>query len=527
MSTAPSSSGLSHRQLLERSEALTKENAALCQTLKAYREKSVNISHLVDKYKQLQVLCKDLQGQNEKLSGEVDKARKTLSTTNKTSCQPGYVQKLESNVEKLTAERDAVQQKLSTCKTERDQMEAKLEEETARSCQLANERDELAAAAMDTRILIKDCALEISQLRSEVRALKASAADRFIDRSTAIEIASIKAQLAVLEQRVSERSSAQADADIASLSAQQHKTAVELHRIRAVFSAAASPADNRQLTGACSPSPLVHLDAPVQTRVEFTQCRSHPSPAAANAPSAVSGPTALQRMRSSSPDVVLASATGHSIPQQQPGACAASVAGNHDMQPLTNTPSAAEAAAPRTCMHFSRSGSPMREDSSPPSLMRSPTRCSTVGDTTTHSDGIPGPEHPAAATTVAPVPGPRTRLSPDASTRKQEGPRKRPRPAAARNSADDKVAPSTTAGPAAPAEVPASRRVPAESPARPLNPLKRRPPQSQAARAGKTGAAAPATKVRSCQGSESCAARLLASTACARCEAIAIVRACT
>lgn len=504
MSTAPSSSGLSHRQLLERSEALAKENAALCKTLKAYKEKSVNISHLVDKYKQLQVLCKDLQGQNEKLSGEVDKARKALST-NKSSCKPGHVQKLESNVQKLTAERDAVQHNLSTCKAERDQMEAKLEEETARSRQLASERDELAAVAMDTRILIKDCALEISQLRSEVRALKASAADRFVDKSAAIDIASIKAQLAVLEQRVSERSSAQAvaDADVAILTAQQHKTAVELHRIRAVFSAAASPADKGQFPGACSPIPKVHLDAPVQTQVDVAKCHNHLSPAAANAPSAVSGPTALPRMRSSSPDAVLASATAHSVPEQQPLTCTASVAGNHDTQPLTNTASAAEAPVPSTCMQFSRSASPRREDSSPPSLMRSPTRCSTAGDTRTHSDDIPGPVHTAATTIAALPPGQRTRFSPDAAMGKQEGPRKRPRPAAARCSAKDKCEAKHAAETEAPAEVPASWPDPAEFPAKPLNPLKRRPPQSQAARAGKMGAAAPATKVSACPGGAS------------------------
>lgn len=510
MSTGPSSVDLSHQQLLERGETLAKENAMLSKTLKAYKEKTVNISRLVDKYKQLQALYKDLQGQKETASAELEQARKALAAA-KSSRQPPEVQTLEAHVQKLTAQRDAVQQGLSTCRVERDQMAAKLEQETERSRQLAKERDDLAAVAMDTRILIKDCALEISHLRSEVRDLKRDAAERSCGDIVLSEIASIKAQLVALEQRVSEGSCAQAvaDAAVANVNAQQRKNAVELQRIRAVFSAVATPAENSQFAGACMPSPPAHLDTPADALLAGTQCFSPLSPRDANAPSSMSGPTALQRMRSCSPDVVLASATVHSNPQPQSGACTASAPGKQGTQPCTNATGAGEGALPSICrVQHSCSASPRREGSSPPFLMRSSTRCSTVGDTPSHSDCVPVPMQPSPTTLAAAVPGTGGSRSPDATALELTGPRKRPRPDTICRPTTDKcirgAAADTVASPAQPAVRPGQPG----AQAKPANPMKRQPPRPQASQHRNTASTTPAAKVRPRPGSMALPAEL-------------------
>lgn len=498
MSTPKSSAEMSHRQLRERNEALAKENAMLSKTLQAYKEKTVNISRLVDKYKTLEALYKDLKAEKDRSCAKVNQARNAVSTA-RASSQSSNVKDLEADVVKLTSERDAILNALSTCKAQHDGMKAKLDEETARSYLLATERDELAGVATDTRILIKECACEISQLRTEVQALKSNAASRTCADRVASDIVSIKSQVSIIEERVADRASAQAgsEADLASLRAQQQDTASELKRIRAIFSAIASPADFSQFPGPCSPTlPARTRKATPPKPIAPILCNP-PSPPAANAPSNVSGPTALQHVRSTSPEVGPASATTTSLPSPQAPKCTTTEAAAH-LNQIDNSAITVTAHMGPSVGGVQQMGSmSSRWEGSPPLLLRSPTRSSAVDDTPADGEGMAGLMPMTSALKCAPVSDQRRAGSPGTTAGSRIVPQKRPRPASAGTTTTKEVVrPDSTGAPVAALGRQRCQRDAGGREASAPSPMKRPPPQSKLS-SHQAGSASGAPKVLS------------------------------
>eukprot|EP00892_Ulva_mutabilis_P010614 jgi/Ulvmu1/7925/UM004_0157.1 len=480
MSTPKSSAEMNHLQLRERNEALAKENAMLTKTLQAYKEKTVNISRLVDKYKKLEALYKGLQAEKEQSCARVDQARDALSTA-KESSYPKNLKHFEANVLRLTSERDAVLNDLSTCRAQHDGMKAKLEEETARSTLLAKERDELAAVATDTSILIKDCVSQISELRNEVHALKRQTVKRICTESLASEMSSIRSYIANVDQRASDCSSAQAAsaAELASLRAQQQETAAELTRIRAVFSAIAAPAELAQRPAPCSsrpPAPVIDL-APVQPVVP-NMCNP-PSPPATNMPSSASGRTALQLVRSMSPDVRLASASGHSIPLPATPSRPIATPDHHEAQ-LDNNTATGRGVLNDGSIQQRGSVSP-RWEGSRPLLIRSPTRSSAVGDTPAEIECVPGPTAPSSALTGPAASCQDRAVSPGTTAGSQMLPQKRFRAATAGNAAKESRRANSAVGAVESRAAEAVQRDHGTRSAVAPSPMKRPPPRAKSA----------------------------------------------
>jgi hypothetical protein len=201
MST-PAGAAMSHADLLERYAASERANESLTKTINMYKERTVNISQLLQKYKALEQTHQELLQQYKQAAAQLGKAQADIDAARaKSSAKASELTPLKGKLRRETAAKEALAAKLKTAEAQQTEVQSELQEQRARAQQLAKERDELTATATDARSLAQSAIEQVQTLRSDVAALNGALPGA---TPPAAEQPGVASELAALRQQVRE-----------------------------------------------------------------------------------------------------------------------------------------------------------------------------------------------------------------------------------------------------------------------------------------------------------------------------------
>jgi hypothetical protein len=166
---------LSYDALLERYQASEHANKKLSKTLEVYKERTVNIAALVDKYKHLDQKHQDLREDHASVSKQLADTQKALDTAKaKSSEKTAEITPLKAKLRREVAAKDALAAQLEEAECKSRAAEKALKAEQNQAAELRKEREALEAARLDTLRPHNASHGEFETLREEVVELKAA-----------------------------------------------------------------------------------------------------------------------------------------------------------------------------------------------------------------------------------------------------------------------------------------------------------------------------------------------------------------